>query len=163
MDNACSLFTIAAGTKEPNPFTIAAGTQEPLPLLERWSTAKKDPSKGGRPPKPMIEQTAHLERERERLRLFRQAHPGRNAETSRRSRAKYATAAGTQELITNILTSTQEMDRLLDWHATCPGSYAFPPDEEYADDSVGPIDDPIDHHRYLSTPPKAKPKSHHDE
>ncbi len=119
------------------------------PTIDGKPAPSMPTKKGGRPRKPLAEQTPHLKRERERLRRFREIHPARNAATTRKCRLRLI-----------------EMNRLLEWHETCPGSKIFPPSS--LDEEI-PFDDPSHpppelEEALLSVPLKShKLLDHHDE
>ncbi len=63
-----------------------------------------------------------------------------------------------------------KMANLLDWHATCPGSQVYPPEdptmEDHYPEAYGPPDDPpMEDHRYPTgcTVPLPRRKPHYDE
>ncbi len=55
----------------------------------------------------------------------------------------------------------QEMNRLLEWHGSCPGSQAFPPADGESDEPI--FDEKKDDRRYKYKMPKSTPKNHYDE
>ncbi len=133
-----------------NPFTIAAGTKEHKPAGGRQRLILKQQKQ--RSPKPLTLGPRTLDEERSQQEYHRtNPKPLKHQKTN--SRAPGFTGA------------QQEMDRLIDWHDTCPASFAFPPEDVFDDDYYpelhGPPDDPIDYHRYFTSPPKLERRSNH--
>lgn len=150
-------------TKKKQPTIDGATAPTPRP--------PSPPHKVGRPRKTPEEQTAHLKRERERLRLFRKAHPGRNQATTQRSRHKASIGPRTpaEELATNhftrVLSPKEKMASLLEWHQTSSSSFYDWEQDQTAQWEEDQQKEPEDSHRYhlIAPPPTKKRRTQYDE
>ncbi len=137
------LPSATCGTSLRDPQKKRRMSKEAQPTMDGAPAPPPPPPKhkGGRPRLPQHLQTPALEAARERHTRRRAVNRTIDRDGVRDCRRRRRVTS--PPLPFTPLTPKQKMDMLLDWHQSCPGSYAYDtPEEEHYVERDGPLDDP---------------------